>query len=403
MKRGFEKRVFLFLTIIVLIMLLMGVSPIFVEATSPTLVGIIPTNLIVSAGQTFTLNVSCTPGQPIKSYEFKVSFNPTLLQANSVTEGNIFNGYTTFFNAGIIDNTAGTIVDVYGLILGTGNVSSTGNCAYISFTAHLVSGASTVGLYDVGVTNETSYVPITVTNGSVVLREFTLNITINGSGSVTKNPDQATYMYGTIVQLTATANSGYALNSWSGDLSGSQNPTSITMDGNKSVTAHFVDIMPPRISGINRSTSKPLDTDPSYGWVNVSCIVTDNVAVSQVILRIHNPGGSWNNVSMITRTTGKYYYRTTTAFSTVGNYSYSIWAKDTSNNVNTSSYVLFSMPPNWDVNIDGYCTILDLVLISNHYRQSGSNGWIREDADNNGEIKLSDLVYVSDFFGESWW
>lgn len=384
-------------------MLLMGVSPIFVEATSPTLVGIIPTNLIVSAGQTFTLNVSCTPGQPIKSYEFKVSFNTTLLQANSVTEGNIFNGYTTFFNAGIIDNTAGTIVDVYGLILGTGNVSSTGNCAYISFTAHLVSGASTVGLYDVGVTNETSYVPITVTNGSVVLREFTLNITINGSGSVTKNPDQATYTYGTIVQLTATANSGYALNSWSGDLSGSQNPTSITMDGNKSVTAHFVDIMPPQISGINRSTSNPLDTDPSYGWVNVSCTVTDNVAVSQVILRIHNPGGSWNNVSMITRTTGKYYYRTTTAFSTVGNYSYSIWAKDTSNNANTSSHVLFSMPPNWDVNIDGYCTILDLVLISNHYRQSGSNGWIREDADNNGEIKLLDLVYVSDFFGESWW
>jgi hypothetical protein len=60
------------------------------------------------------------------------------------------------------------------------------------------------------------------------------------------------------------------------------------------------------------------------------------------------------------------------------------------------------MPANWDINSDGHCTILDLVTISNHYHQTGTNGWIREDVDNNGEIQVLDLVFVSNHFGESW-
>jgi hypothetical protein len=473
--RGVEKRGTLLPTVCVVMLVLMVVLPFPIRAEGPTLVQVSPVSKTVSAGQTFSLNIACTPGQIIKSYELKLSFNPTLLQANSVTQGTIFNGYTTFFNAGTMNNTAGTIVDVYGLIVGAGGVSNPGSLVSLSFTARSASGSSAIGLYEVGVTNETTYVPITVTNGTVTLREFTLGVTLDGSGSVAKNPNQATYPYGTVVQLTAVADSGWIFSSWGGNLSGStnpasitingnrsviahftqnqytltvtldgsgsvtkspnqatytfgqvvtltavlgsgwlfsswtgdltgnQNPKTITMNGNKAVTAHFLDTALPQISGVARTTSDPLDTNPSYGWVNVSCTVTDNVAVLQVVLRIHNPGGSWNNVSMATRTTGKYYYRTTTTFSQAGNYSYSIRATDTSNNANTSSNVLFSMPTNWDVNSDGYCTILDLVLISNHYGQSGSNGWIREDADNNGVIQVMDLVLVSNNFGESWY
>jgi uncharacterized repeat protein (TIGR02543 family) len=43
-----------------------------------------------------------------------------------------------------------------------------------------------------------------------------------------------------VVQLTATATAGYAFDRWSGDLTGSSNPATITMDGDKAVTAHFV-------------------------------------------------------------------------------------------------------------------------------------------------------------------
>jgi uncharacterized repeat protein (TIGR02543 family) len=70
--------------------------------------------------------------------------------------------------------------------------------------------------------------------------QYTLDITIAGSGSVTKVPDQATYTYGTSVQLTATAETGWTFAGWSGDLSGTQSPVDLVMDDNKIVTATFI-------------------------------------------------------------------------------------------------------------------------------------------------------------------
>lgn len=59
--------------------------------------------------------------------------------------------------------------------------------------------------------------------------------------------------------------------------------------------------------------------------------------------------------------------------------------------------------PDWDVNSDGSCSILDLVLISNHMGETGAPGWIREDVDNNGDVQLLDMVLVSNHYGESGW
>lgn len=76
---------------------------------------------------------------------------------------------------------------------------------------------------------------------------YTLTINTEGSGSVIKDPDQITYSYGTDVLLTAVADPGWAFDHWSGDLSGSANPSTITMDGDKTVTANFscIDTTPP--------------------------------------------------------------------------------------------------------------------------------------------------------------
>jgi len=59
------------------------------------------------------------------------------------------------------------------------------------------------------------------------------------NGSITLNPLGGVYSAGTVVTVTANPNSGYAFASWSGDLMGSVNPTNITMNGNKNVTANF--------------------------------------------------------------------------------------------------------------------------------------------------------------------
>ena len=66
----------------------------------------------------------------------------------------------------------------------------------------------------------------------------TLTVT-STNGTVTKNPDQANYNYGTSVTLTATPSAGYLFVNWTGDATGSTNPLTLTMNGNKSITANF--------------------------------------------------------------------------------------------------------------------------------------------------------------------
>ena len=134
-----------------------------------TNVSILPLSQTVSPGETFTVDLYCVPAQPIKSFELKLSFNSSISQANSVTKGHILDGFDTFFKPGNINNTDGTIFNIYGLIMGSENVTEPGIFATISFTVEPTFGTSILDIYDVGVTNETGYVPIAVNDGSVTV------------------------------------------------------------------------------------------------------------------------------------------------------------------------------------------------------------------------------------------
>jgi putative hemolysin len=87
-------------------------------------------------------------------------------------------------------------------------------------------------------------VPVTI-DKPVTCYGLSTSVDPAGSGSVSPSPgpncpnDPDKYLEGTQVQLTANAVSPYTFSQWSGDASGSANPTTITMNGNKSVTAHF--------------------------------------------------------------------------------------------------------------------------------------------------------------------
>jgi len=78
---------------------------------------------------------------------------------------------------------------------------------------------------------------------------YTLTIIIDGQGTVVKDPDQTSYAYDTEVELTAIADTNWVFSTWSGDLTGDENPQTITMNANKTVTAHFTfageDTIPP--------------------------------------------------------------------------------------------------------------------------------------------------------------
>ena len=116
----------------------------------------------------------------------------------------------------------------------------------VTLTATAASGYSFTGWQGdaTGSTNPTTVTmnaDKTVTANFASTTQYTLTVAASPSngGSVTKNPNQTQYASGTVVTLTATAASGYTFTGWSGDASGTTNPTTVTMNANKTVTAVF--------------------------------------------------------------------------------------------------------------------------------------------------------------------
>jgi len=52
----------------------------------------------------------------------------------------------------------------------------------------------------------------------------------------------------------------------------------------------------------------------------------------------------------------------------------------------------------WDINGDDATDVLDMVLIGQHWGESGLTGWIREDANEDGTINVLDMVLI----GQHW-
>jgi len=103
---------------------------------------------------------------------------------------------------------------------------------------------------------------ITMSGNKIIYAHFapdvcTLTITVEppGTGAVTTTPSPP-YTYNQQVTLTPHPNSQYTFDHWSGDLSGSDNPATLYMTGNKAVTATFEQIaLPPPKPTFNVNTT----------------------------------------------------------------------------------------------------------------------------------------------------
>jgi uncharacterized repeat protein (TIGR02543 family) len=70
--------------------------------------------------------------------------------------------------------------------------------------------------------------------------EYQLDVLIDGQGSVGLDPDLQTYPLGQQITLTAVPDAGWTFSGWSGDATSEENPLTLSISGNLSLTATFV-------------------------------------------------------------------------------------------------------------------------------------------------------------------
>ncbi len=140
--------------------------------------------------------------------------------------------------------------------------------------------------------------------------EVTLTTTTEGSGTITIDPEQATYLAGDSVTVTATPDTGWRFTGWTGGLTGTTNPTTTTLTDNTTITATFEPL--PDADLVEGFEGVAQGSDP-VGWVdtaaNNSMAVNDSlfevmaVDASQVLgttstatnIHSHHVGGAWTS------------------------------------------------------------------------------------------------------------
>lgn len=138
--------------------------------------------------------------------------------------GDVFN------NGAAIIGTVATLTGGWDTVTKTFTLNSTPtNIRLLAIDPDLASPYSTYYFDDV----EWTFVPPA---GNTVL---TATASVLGQGTVSVSPNQSSYLPTDVVTLTATPSTHFVFKNWSGNLTGSTNPATLTMDTNKSVTANF--------------------------------------------------------------------------------------------------------------------------------------------------------------------
>jgi hypothetical protein len=108
-----------------------------------------------------------------------------------------------------------------------------------------------------------------------------LTLSIVGGGTIAANPPEELHHYGDTVTLTAVPEEDWCFSGWDGDLTGSDNPETVTLEDSKSVGATFTQggfTLSVNVSGMGTVTVEPdkplyecgdmvsLTATPDAGW-----------------------------------------------------------------------------------------------------------------------------------------
>jgi hypothetical protein len=151
-----------------------------------------PSTQGVSPGQIFAVDINIDNIPDLYDYQFSLSFDPAVLAADSITEGALFaNTGDSFFSAGTIDNSAGSITLTFDTLLGpVPGVSGPGTIAVVDFSA-LATGTSSIDFSPLGdlllqdsLGNALSVTPVSGTADIATPEPATISLLAAGIGLV---------------------------------------------------------------------------------------------------------------------------------------------------------------------------------------------------------------------------
>jgi List-Bact-rpt repeat protein len=211
---------------------------------------------------------------------------------------------------------SGVTVTSTGSFSGTTTTDSNGNYAFASvpFGVTSITLTPTLSGYAFTPSNRTVTGPL---SADVTGQDFTAStstdvvLTTNATnGTVTRNPDLPVYTLGAVVTLTPVPNAGYAFSGWTGDVPvGDEldNPLQVTMDQDRTITAHFVAQGATASDDFNRANETPLTVGGN--WQQVLGGGSANLSGNQVVdasgeaVYFWNGAGTFSNTRQYARAT----------------------------------------------------------------------------------------------------
>ena len=124
------------------------------------------------------------------------------------------------------------------------------NRAYdLSYPVSVTNGVLTITLTCTSSNNSAEVNAIQIVAGGSP-QQYYLTTAVNPSGAGSISPASGWYNSGSVVQISASAGSGYVFSGFSGNLGGTTTPQNLTISGPESVTANFT-AQAPTITGIS--------------------------------------------------------------------------------------------------------------------------------------------------------
>ncbi|KKH38756.1 hypothetical protein DU71_13710 [Methanosarcina mazei] len=380
------------------------------EESTESIISITPEYQIVKPKQSFGLDINVDPSTSIIGTQIDFAFNSSMASANSVIEGNLFKqkGASTFFNEGDINSSEGIIKHIYGLIIGTSNVSSPGTFATVNLTAGNRTGIAKFSLSNVLISDINSKsVPYTVTNATVLIDTAPAIDPICCPKSVDEKSNLAFKISAKDAdgdRLTLSASGlpeGASFNRTSGAFSwtpavGQAGVYTITFkvsDGyltdseNVTVTVNKLN-NPPVINFFEPINGSSFSEGERIG-ISVNATDAEKQALNYSIkidgvMYSSDPAYIWE-----------------TDYSSSGNHTIEVSVSDRIDEIKRQHTIYISeCHPRWDVNEDGVVNILDITNVSREYETTVSKPYPRYDVNQDGEINILDLTLVGHHFGE---